>query len=104
MGSAASTAAQLGRETGGSSVGGIAAAAKGAAAQKMRSNLGLGTAAETGRRAAWSALHGPARLSSVSGGGGGGGRGKAQYAPPRDPKFTPAPTPPPHPHPTLNPN
>lgn len=57
MGSAASTAAQLGRETGGSSIGGIAAAAKGAAAQKMESTFGIGAATERGRNAAWSALN-----------------------------------------------
>jgi len=57
MGSAASTAAQLGKETGGSAIGGMAAAARGAAAQKMESTLGLGAAAERGRSAAWSALN-----------------------------------------------
>jgi len=57
MGSAASTAAQLGRETGGSAIGGMAAAAKGAAAQKMESTFGLTAAAERGRNAAWSALN-----------------------------------------------
>ncbi len=57
MGSAASTAAQLGRESGGSSLGGIAGAAKGAATQKMSGALGLGAAAEGGRDAAWSALN-----------------------------------------------
>jgi type IV secretion system protein TrbL len=58
MGSAASTAAQLGREAGGSGIGGIAAAAKGAAAQKLESSLGLGAAAERGRNAAFTALTG----------------------------------------------
>ncbi|WP_288935804.1 P-type conjugative transfer protein TrbL [uncultured Sphingomonas sp.] len=57
MGSAASTAAQLGREAGGSAVGGMAAAAKGAVAQNIESTFGLGAAAERGRNAAWSALH-----------------------------------------------
>ena len=57
MGSAASTAAQLGRETGGSSLGGMAAAAKGAAARKIESTLGLGAAAERGRSAAWGNLN-----------------------------------------------
>jgi type IV secretion system protein TrbL len=57
MGSAASTAAQLGKETGGSAIGGMAAAARGAAAQKMESTFGLGAAAERGRDAAWSALN-----------------------------------------------
>lgn len=58
MGTAASTAAQLGRETGGSSIGGMAAAAKGAAAQKMESTFGLGAAAARGRNAAFNAMSG----------------------------------------------
>jgi type IV secretion system protein TrbL len=66
MGTAASTAAQLGRETGGSSIGGMAAAAKGAAARKIGSTLGLGAAAERGRQAAWSALNGPSGSSASS--------------------------------------
>ena len=70
MGSAASTAAQLGRETGGSSIGGMAAAAKGAAAQKMESTFGLGAAAERGRNAAWSALNRTPGSSSNSAGEG----------------------------------
>ncbi len=44
----------------------MAAAAKGAATQKMSSSLGLGAAAERGRNAAWSALTG-ANASSPSG-------------------------------------
>lgn len=67
MGSAASTAAQLGRETGGSAVGGMAAAARGAAARKMESTFGLGAAAERGRNAAWSAINGPTDASSGAG-------------------------------------
>lgn len=68
MGTAASTAAQLGRETGGSSIGGMASAAKGAAAQKMESTFGLGAAAERGRNAAWSALNRtPAASTAASG-------------------------------------
>jgi len=66
MGTAASTAAQLGRETGGSSIGGMAAAAKSAAAQKIGSTLGLGAAAERGRQAAWSALNGSSGSSASS--------------------------------------
>ena len=81
MGSAASTAAQLGRESGGSSIGGMAAAAKGAAAQKMSSASGLGAAAERGRRTAWSALNVPTGSSPSSGGGSGGGSGGADSAP-----------------------
>ncbi|MBO9621700.1 MAG: P-type conjugative transfer protein TrbL [Sphingomonas sp.] len=69
MGSAASTAAQLGRETGGSSIGGMAAAARGAAAQKMESTFGLGAAAERGRTAAWAALNRTPRSSTATGGG-----------------------------------
>jgi type IV secretion system protein TrbL len=73
MGSAASTAAQLGRETGGSSMGGVAAAAKGAAAQKLENSLGLGAAAQRGRDAAWDALNrtpsGGGTGASDSGGG-----------------------------------
>ena len=60
MGSAASTAYKLGQETSGSTsvragLGGMATAARGAAANKMRSTLGLGAAAERGQQAAWSA-------------------------------------------------
>ena len=73
MGSAASTAAQLGKETGGSVIGGMAAAAKGAASQRIGSALGLGEAAERGRNAAWTALTGANAASSsgapVSGSG-----------------------------------
>ena len=79
MGSAASTAAQLGKETGGSAIGGMAAAAKGAAAQKMESTFGLGAAAERGRNAAWSALN-QSRGSSSSGGGSSGAGGDATPA------------------------
>ena len=57
MGSAASTAAKLGREAGGSSMSGIAAAVKGAASQKISGALGLGQAAERGRQGAWAALN-----------------------------------------------
>ena len=60
MGSAATTAYKLGQETSGSSsvgagLGGVAAAAKGAAANRARSAAGLGDAAERGRQAAWNA-------------------------------------------------
>jgi len=67
MGSAASTAAQLGRETGGSSIGGMAAAAKGAAAQKMESTFGLGDAVARGRNAAFTALTGAGKSKSSGG-------------------------------------
>jgi len=60
MGSAASTAYKLGQETSGSSslgagLGGIATAARGAAAQRASSALGISEAAERGRSAAWNA-------------------------------------------------
>ncbi len=60
MGSAASTAYKLGQETSGSTsvragLGGMATAARGAAANKARSMLGLGAAAERGQQAAWAA-------------------------------------------------
>lgn len=71
MGSAASTAAQLGKETGGSAIGGMASAARGAAAQKMGSTFGLGAAAERGRNAAWSALNRSPASASAGGGSGG---------------------------------
>ena len=60
MGSATATAYKLGQETSGSSsigagLGGIATAAKGAAAKRFGSAAGLGEAAERGRTAAWDA-------------------------------------------------
>ncbi|WP_449472550.1 P-type conjugative transfer protein TrbL [Sphingobium chungangianum] len=60
MGSAASTAYKLGQETSGSStvaagLGGMATAAKGAIANRLKSSTGLGDAAEKGRQAAWAA-------------------------------------------------
>lgn len=60
MGSAASTAYKLGQETAGSStvragLGGVATAAKGAAANRLRGASGLSAAAERGRGAAWNA-------------------------------------------------
>lgn len=84
MGTAASTAAQLGRETGGSSLGGMAAAARGAAAQRLEGAFGLGAAAEKGRDAAWSALaRKPASASAASAAasaGGGGGDASPAWA------------------------
>jgi len=83
MGSAASTAAQLGKETGGSAIGGMAAAAKGAASQRIGGALGLEAAAERGRNAAWTALTG-AKASSTSGadstGDGAGGNSAPAWA------------------------
>jgi type IV secretion system protein TrbL len=60
MGSAASTAYKLGQETSGSSsvgagIGGMATAAKGAAAQKISGAFGNADAAQSGRSAAWEA-------------------------------------------------
>ncbi|MCW1430914.1 P-type conjugative transfer protein TrbL [Novosphingobium sp. JCM 18896] len=60
MGSSASTAYKLGQETSGSSsvsagMSGVATAARGAAAQKASSAMGLGEAAERGKQAAWNA-------------------------------------------------
>jgi type IV secretion system protein TrbL len=60
MGSAASTAYKLGQETSGSTsvgagLGGMATAAKGAAANKMSGAFGIADAASRGRSAAWEA-------------------------------------------------
>lgn len=60
MGSAASTAYKLGQETSGTStigagIGGMASAAKGAAANRMHNALGLRAAAARGQQAAWAA-------------------------------------------------
>ncbi len=60
MGSAASTAWKLGQETSGSAsvgagLGGIATAARGAAAQRMGNAFGISAAAERGQQAAWEA-------------------------------------------------
>jgi type IV secretion system protein TrbL len=78
MGSAASTAYKLGQETSGSSsvgagIGGMATAAKGAAAQKMSGAFGIAQAAESGRDAAWNAgtTKTTAKASNASTSGGG---------------------------------
>src|SRR3546814_2508052 len=60
MGSAASTAYKLGQETSGTStigagIGGMASAAKGAAANRMHNALGLRAAAARGQQTAWAA-------------------------------------------------
>src|SRR3546814_15560828 len=62
MGSAASTAYQLGRETAsspsvGAGLGGIARAAGNAARSRASGTLGLGDAAAEGRQAAWNAVN-----------------------------------------------
>ena len=85
MGSAASTAYKLGQETSGAStigagIGGMATAAKGAAANRLRSIAGLGGAAERGSNAAWNA-------GTTGGGGAAGGpaansSGEARGEPP----------------------
>lgn len=70
MGSAASTAYKLGQETSGSStvgagIGGMATAAKGAAANRFRGGAGLEAAAERGSQAAWHAgTSGPSRSTT----------------------------------------
>ena len=71
MGSAASTAYKLGQETSGAAtvgagIGGMATAAKGAAANRMRNAFGLRAAAERGQQAAWAAGTSGA-LSAASG-------------------------------------
>ncbi|MBJ7439496.1 MAG: P-type conjugative transfer protein TrbL [Sphingopyxis sp.] len=72
MGTAASTAYKLGQETSGSSsiaagLGGVATAAKGAAANRLKSASGLGSAAEKGRQAAWAAGSPPTAAGQGSG-------------------------------------
>ncbi len=81
MGSAASTAYQLGRETTatpsvGAGLGGVARAAGNAAKSRASSALGLGEASAGGRQAAWNALNQNSTQNSPSpsqGGPGGGG-------------------------------
>ncbi|MGH6650803.1 MAG: P-type conjugative transfer protein TrbL [Sphingopyxis sp.] len=76
MGSAASTAYKLGQETSGSStvgagIGGMASAAKGAAANRMHNALGLRAAAARGQQAAWAAgTSGASSAASTSAAGG----------------------------------
>jgi type IV secretion system protein TrbL len=71
MGSAASTAAQLGREAGGSAIGGIAAAAAGAARERASAAFGLGDAAERGRNAAFRGMTGAGNSKAESEGANG---------------------------------
>ena len=75
MGSAGSTAYKLGQETSGSTsiasgIGGMASAAKGAAANKMQGALGLRAAVARGQQAAWAAgsTGGTSNATSASGG------------------------------------
>jgi type IV secretion system protein TrbL len=63
MGSAARAAGELGREAGGSSLGGMARAGSSAAKSKLSVAAGLGAAAERGRTAAWNAMAGGAAPS-----------------------------------------
>lgn len=58
LGAAASTSAQLGREAGGSSIGGMATAAKSALSRKISEGAGLGAAADRGREGAFRAMTG----------------------------------------------
>lgn len=72
MGAAASTAYQLGQETSGtntmrSGLGGVAWAAKAGAVRRAGEALGIGAAAERGRKAAWRAGMAPARDANASG-------------------------------------
>jgi len=69
MGSAASTAYQLGKETSASpsaaaGMGGVARAAGNAMRSRASSALGLGEAAQSGRQAAWNALNGQSGSSA----------------------------------------
>lgn len=87
MGSAASTAYQLGRETAampsvGAGIGGVARAAGNAARSRASSALGLGEAAAGGRQAAWDALNrNPTQSSSAASSAGPGGAGEAGAMP-----------------------
>jgi type IV secretion system protein TrbL len=78
MGSAASTAYQLGKETAanpsvGAGLGGVARAAGNAARSRVSGALGLREAAASGRQAAWGALNQNSRSPSLAGPGGGAG-------------------------------
>src|SRR3546814_16818629 len=104
MGSAASPAYSLGKETAsspsvGAGLGGVARAAGNAVRSRMSGALGLKEAAASGRQSAWDALnqHSP---SPSSGGRGGVGEPGGPHALARavGDRTTP-PHPPPHPHP-----
>jgi len=74
MGTAASTAYELGQNAAGSSsvgagVAGMAQAAAGAARQKASATFGMGEAAKRGRDAAWSAMNGTSAGASADGAG-----------------------------------
>ncbi|KQM17251.1 conjugal transfer protein TrbL [Sphingomonas sp. Leaf24] len=77
MGSAASTAYSLGKETAaspsvGAGLSGVAQAAGNAVRSKASSALGLGAAADSGRQAAWDALNQNSSPSASTGSSGGG--------------------------------
>lgn len=80
MGSAASTAAKLGRETGGTNIGGMATAAKSAVAQGIENKLGLKAAASRGRHAAWAVGTSGAGTSASAPGGGASGQSAPAWA------------------------
>lgn len=82
MGSAASTAYGLGKETAakpsvGAGLAGVARAAGNAAKARAAGTLGLGEAAASGRQAAWNALNQNSPSPAPSGPGGGGETGGA---------------------------
>ncbi|MBB5987849.1 P-type conjugative transfer protein TrbL [Sphingobium lignivorans] len=87
MGSAASTAYSLGKETAstpsvGAGLGGVARAAGNAARSRVSGSLGLGEAAAGGRQAAWNALNqNSAQGSSAPSSGGPGGGGETGGTP-----------------------
>ena len=77
MGSAAGTAYKLGQETAaaptvGAGLGGVAQAAGNAMKQRASAALGLGEAADSGRKAAWHALTETSPKPQPAGGGNGG--------------------------------
>ena len=85
MGSAASTAYKLGQETSGSTtvgagIGGMAAAAKGAAANRMRNAFGLRAAAIRGQQAAWNAGNKTSSAAGTSAEPGTGGEAMPGWA------------------------
>ncbi|MCP1469355.1 type IV secretion system protein TrbL [Sphingobium sp. OAS761] len=85
MGSAASTAYQLGRETAatpsvGTGLGGVARAAGNAAKSRASGALGLGKATAGGRQAAWNALNQNSPSPSQGGPGSGGETGTPTWA------------------------
>lgn len=85
MGSAASTAYSLGKETAakptvGAGMAGVARAAGNAVRSRASGALGLGEAASSGRQAAWNALNQNSPSPTPSGPGGGGETGTPAWA------------------------